>query len=425
MRLLYRVPSSRRFAVAFAAFASTLGVAHLAHAQNVTLAFPASQSNPTWLGPSGSALASQPPRSAGYNPYGISFSDCESDYAWQFPIVVTYPGGTTGEDSLQVWAGAQDCTQAANRADGSGAGGTCVPVTAPLVLSALTSNVIVYTRDIAMAINAIAPVGVGNLASFASTHANSDAACFRQQGSAALALGLYFLAFTDGGATVDTTISYSAPLATGASGTNGIFIDLVGPVAPTGVSLDSRDNSVDVSWLPASDSDTYGFEVFCAPGGAPDAAAEPPIDAQCSSGVGTGDGGAAVGPCPAAPNANSNTCSSPLLGANGAIGSEIPLSYFCGPQVEGMTVTSQLETNLTNGTDYAFGVAGFDGFQNIGALAVAGCADPDPTSANEAGGGGGCAIDAAGAHVGSTASCGGLAIGALAFLGRRRRQRRR
>jgi hypothetical protein len=422
MSSLRRVSSSRRFAVAFAAFASTFAVAHLAHAQNVTLAFSPTSPNPTWLGPSATPLATQPPRQAAYNPYGISFSDCENDFAWQFPITVAYAGATMGEDSLQVWAGTSDCTSPANRVNGAGGLGSCVPVSAPIVLSALSSNVTVYARDIAMAINGTSPLGAGGMASFSSTHASSDAACFRQIGSASVSLGLYFLAFTDSDATVDTSIAYSAPTATGAAGTNGISIDLVGPIAPTGIALDSRDKAMDVSWAPAADSDTQGFQVFCAPSAAGDAAAEPPIDAQCASeATNTSTGVSTPGTCPQS-NVDAGACSSPLLGANGEIGSEIPPSYDCGPQVAGQAVTSQLEANLTNGTDYAFGVAAFDGFQNLGALAVAGCADPDPTSANEAGGGG-CAIDSAGTDVGSAALCGGLAIGALAF-GRRRRHRR-
>ena len=420
----HRVAS--RLAFAFVAFASTFGVARLAHAQNVTLALSPTQPLPTWLDSTGAALPSQPPRSLAYNPYGISFSDCENDYGWRFAVAVTYAGSTEGVDSLQVWAGAEDCTRAANRT--SATGGTCVPVTPPIVLSDVATNVTVYARDIAMAIGGVAP---GGTASFSSAHASNEAACFRQVSSSAIPLGLYFLAFTNGGSSLDTALSYNAPAATAAVGSNGILIDLVGPLAPTGISLDSRDNAVEVSWSPSTDADTQGFQVFCAPSAAADAAAEPPIDAQCASwttDIGA-DGGVidsgVPGPCPASLDVDAGTCSSPLLAANGAIGSEIPTAYLCGLPISSTTVTSQLEANLTNGTDYAFGVAAYDAFQNLGALSVASpCADPDPTSANQAGGGG-CAIDAVHTTTRATAIGGALALGALAYGRRRRHVKRR
>ncbi len=101
-----------------------------------------------------------------------------------------------------------------------------------------------------------------------------------------MTLSLAFLAFTDsGGSTVDTDIVYNVPLATGTAGTNGYTVDLVGPIAPSAgtTPIGVGDTELIISWNPASDSDTQGFQLFCDPNPSQSSDAAPDIDAQCSS----------------------------------------------------------------------------------------------------------------------------------------------
>jgi hypothetical protein len=476
MRSRRRTNLPSRIAIALASVAATLGVARVASAQNVTLALSSSQPNPYWLDSKGNLLnGGSPLRGQGNNPYGASFTDCDNDYQMQFSLVVTYPGGTTGQDSLQVWAGTQDCTQAGNRT--STMTGQCVPVTAPVTLSALSLTVPIYIRDIAMAINGAAPGGVGNIASFTSNHATNEAACFRQIGSAAVAIGIYFLAFTDSGATLDTSTTYNAPSSTGAAGTNGISVDFVGPPAPTGGSIGIGDTELVINWAPASDGDTAGFQVLCDPNPnqptSPDA--DPSIDAQCSQASdtpiedsSTGDDSAisdriltdeaglladsgddsgldattldgstsldsgVITSC-GIPDFDAAVCStSPLVDMEGKNGSQIPQFYYCGPQISSTTATTYSPTQLTDGVYYTVAVAGYDLSENVGAVHVIGCSAPEPirdfwtTYRQDGGGAGGafCALDNVGAPVSSSLLCVGFGITAFTFV-RRRRSRRR
>jgi hypothetical protein len=401
--------SSHRFAVALAAVATTLGSTSIARAQNVALSFPPTQFNPYWLDSSSMLLnGGEPIRQAGHNPYGVSFSDCENDLQLQFAVAVTYPAGTTGTDSLQVWAGTSDCSVADSRATIGGIPGVCVPVSAPIVLNSSSLTVSVYARDLAMAIGGASPAGTGGVATFSSVHATSDASCFRQVGSAPVSFYLYFLAFKSGGTALDSSISYNAPLANGGSVAGGMAIDLVGPIAPEGGAIARGDRDLTVSWAPASDADTQGFQVFCDP---TPSGSTPPLASDAGS--------ASV------PAAGGGTCQSPL--ASYADGSKIPPAYDCSPQLAGTTNDQYVASSLVDGEQYTFAVAGFDAFDNIGAVAVVGCADPEiqPSASTEAGstGGGGCAVSGGSTQRPLAASV-GLGVVAL-VLARRKRSGRR
>jgi hypothetical protein len=416
-KVTMRFPHTRRcpnrLVAALATFAFTLGLARVASAQNVTLAFSPSQPNPNWLDTHGAPLPLTSLRPLSFNPYGISFSDCESDSQLQFPVVVQISNGTSGQDTLQAWAGTIDCTETTNRGSVGGVSGTCIPVSAPVVLSGSSVVISIYARDLAMAIGGISPAGTGGVANFTSVHASGDASCFRQESSAAVPFGLYFLAFTNGGATIDTSLSYNAPVATGSQGTNGMLIDLVGPIAPGGGTITTSDRELKLSWAPSTDSDTQGFDVFCDP--------PPGSESLLNDGGALFDAG-----LQGVADPNALECQSPLATANERDGSQIPAAYVCGPPIQGATSNQFVSSSLTNGVQYTYAVAGFDAFDNIGAVDVIGCADLENTSGGTAGGaaggGGGCAITG-GAPSSSLAASLGLAFAALVLASRKRGRR--
>ncbi len=134
-----------RIAIGIASVVATLGVARVASAQNVTLAFSTAQLNPLWLDSSGALLGAQPPRGAAFNPYGVNFADCEADEQLEFPISVTIAAQQSGSDTLQAWAGTGDCTDQTNRAGRSGSTGTCIPVSGQTILTNLqTLNITIF-----------------------------------------------------------------------------------------------------------------------------------------------------------------------------------------------------------------------------------------------------------------------------------------
>jgi hypothetical protein len=403
-----------------------------------------------------------PVRPQNLNPTWINYSDCKSDINLEFTLLIS---GLPCTDTIQVWAGTVDCTQVAARQADSGQT-HCWPVTVQGAFTmASTSTGNLRAQDIVQFITNAEPPETYTRA--------GPKACQSQDAPGSVALGLYFMAIEPDGQTVDGT---SAEYDMGA--------DLLGPYPPSSVTAGVGENLIVVNWTPATDSTIQGFNIYCqaqgmvgaegapvmpqeasviCPGGATmtDAAGDATLmssDSGCHSVNLLDAGGSGGQACVSsvlvdefqlgttssitdgaiAPIIDSSTGTDGAPIAGTAVGiSDIAPSFLCG-QVGGNTTSSYVVTNFSDGgppimdgTEYAVGVAAFDGTGNTGILGPLSCVIPakvkdfwtEYTSAGGLAGGGFCALQGPGMPVSGSLMGIGMGVTALAFARRRRRRR--
>jgi hypothetical protein len=368
-------------------------------------------------------------RPADLTPDGINFDDCIQDQTLQFALTLT---GFNGE-SLEAWAStSSDCTQDANR---SGPTPTCWLVAS--AVPALTTDVpTAETFDIRVQ----DLVGSQTSPPTGGTYQKLGAsACNAQPTFAAVPLTVYFLPVM-GNAFVTGSIPLDYPIAT----------DLVGPPAPTGLSLTPGNAILFVDWNPNADSDTIGYDLFTEPppGEAADASAStttPTPTLVCDDAGTSPDSGADcfyVSLGNPANNVAGGVCNAPDLTIGG--GSGVASIYMVpagsmGVDVLGESTGAYTITGLTNGTTYAAVVAAVDAFGNVGPSSAPVCDYPSATlhgfgqtdggqtdggqAGGKSGGGGGCALAAVGPSGADTAMA--FAFFGVVGMGLRSRRSRR
>jgi hypothetical protein len=214
-------------------------------------------------------------RPVNLNQLGINYSDCIEDMVLNFSVTLA---GFNDNDNMQVWATYNgDCTSDVTRGIGTTAP-TCWLVNQGLTLpnaeSAYTYSFPVPVRALLAPEGGIPPAGtlVGD---------QGPEACTHQASFAAVPITVWFLPLLPGGQEDTAGTAYQYPT---------ISADLVGPPAPTGVSIADGDTLFVVNWTPNTDGDTQGYDVFIDPplGSHPEAGVESSHVLYCpDSGVST------------------------------------------------------------------------------------------------------------------------------------------
>jgi hypothetical protein len=394
------------------------------------------------------------PRAQSFNPDGVSYTDCMNDQTLSFDLSLS---GFTGTDSAQVWVSlGQDCLTDANRSSATAA--TCWPAKGnqdtPLnpMTHATGMNFTLRLQDI------IGPQGQSPLSTTFTSQTAS--ACTTQPGPTHETFNIFFLPITSAGTFDASGVPYVYPL----------YVDLVGPPAPSAHAPGVGDTFLTANWTPNSDPDTIGYDVFLDPrrGYEPtDASSGDSGPAKVCVDSGTTDASGDAG-CPMeyvgqGGSGNQGKCGSdPILsgaiilgtgssggadaaadgsGDGGAIAapgstgiSTIPTNYLVdadsGTTISDPTTGSYTITGLENGAQYHVVVAAVDTVGNIGpASAPNVCETPLPVSdfwhnyERDGGGGAGfCALAAVGRAVPSFAGVAAVFVGAVGVARRRRRR---
>jgi hypothetical protein len=376
---------------------------------------------------------------------------------------------------MQVWAGATDCTQTSARQANSGAT-HCWPVVQTTALEqSFTVNI--RAQDLVAFISnpepptTYTPQGI--------------TACQSQSAPGVEALGVYFMAMEADGLTVDgTSAMYSlnaalvGPLpptgvtagvgenlivvswtpATDATiqgynvycqdqGANASEAGVDGAAVPTLVCPSTGVAAVSDGAAEASDVDACVLENVSGASGAGGAScvSNALVDSYCLV------NGVSVSPAECL-STNATEVDSGIVAsivtdaetgeasvpAGTAVGiSNISSIYLCG-QVGGNTTSSLTVQSFSDGgasiqdfTQYAVGVAAFDGEGNVGLISNLSCVTPAPvttfwdkyTEAGGLAGGGFCALEGPGRQVGGSLFGIGMGAAAMAYARRRRRSR--
>jgi hypothetical protein len=378
------------------------------------------------------------------DPNGINFADCTNDITLQF--VVSTASFSSGQ-LLQVWAAPSDI-QCAVDSTRLGTPATCRSVATQV------ANLGTAPTTVTVEISAVALVG----------------SCTSQTSSAKVPMTIWFLPTDSTGHLVGNSTVYEYTIDT----------DLVGPAPPSMPSqLAVGDGFLTVSWVPSTDPDTFGYNIYLDP---PPGTTPPPAP-QCEEGGTTGAclngtkgiicDTSVLGAAPIVPDAGTPETSVPETGtpetgtpesgtptavdagnedagATGTTGtgdddageggstspgggiSTIPSKYLVSPSIpSGITIptpttaTYQL-SGLQNGAIYNVAVAGVDGLGNIGPASGVECNYPAPildfygTYGTDGGRGSGCELESTSLPGG--AAC--TALAAFAALGIFRRRRR-
>ena len=385
----------------------------------------------------------------------VSLGDCIADEALTYHVVLNpavYPTNAT----LTVWAAqGSDCTNAADRV---GPTAVCWPVVLSVSPGA-TFDVKIRIQDVVAQMfanpknsNAVVPgtkdacyqapnaIAAGN-ADGGSTAATGDGGTV-STGSGPLTVSLNFI-WLGGGVTGVATAAIADQLQIG----------LWGPSPPSGVSAATADGALTVSWTPIPSAGTtlIGYTIFCGPvaGGTSDGGGStstdggdggPATQLVCHDG-GTADGGwdgaynDAGQPIDDAGNVVNTTitldggCINTVVSPTGGGNCPAPPQTVCGSSNSGASSSATITDNISNGSTYSVAVGATDTFGNVGPLSQAACATPGPVLdffqryREDGGGAGGCALERAGAPLGSGAAL--LAAGASAIVAVVRRRRRR
>lgn len=218
-----------------------------------------------------------PSRTSAYNPLWINYSDCQQDAQINFTLTMSEEWKST---TLEVWASTGvDCTDVAQR---TGASPGCWNVFKEAPTTGTSYPVKLLAQDlIGQHKNTEANHGPGT-----GTIADCDAAAT----SAPQQLSLFFILVDGSGQTVSSSAPYTS-----------MSYDLLGPDAPTDVSVGVGDTRLVLDWENPNSPDLAGFEFYCdpAPGGASapggSAGAASGGSAGAASGGSAGQGGAAGG----------------------------------------------------------------------------------------------------------------------------------
>ena len=313
------------------------------------------------------------------SPYGlhISRSDCESTEIFTFPYTAS---SLAGVQAIQVWLSeGQNCALEEER----GANGGCTQIGDDITNVDAMGSIELTSAEIAAAV-----AGVDNCID-SRTNSNPHITT------------LYFLLIRSSGVDVDeddVRVHESTE------------VDLLGPGTPSGLVFKAADSAV-LAEFETSDAtaDAKGFQLYCNPRPAAD-----PEDADsqgnavggggAAAGGASGTGGASGGAGPASGGAGgasggAGAASGGSGGASGGAGGSAtggtggtggsgsvdcdegamvagdppPSGYECGDVIDGATGTV---SGLTNGTTYAFAIAGVDQLDNPGVLSDISCVTP-------------------------------------------------
>jgi hypothetical protein len=421
-----------------------------------------------------------PLRPDNLDPTAINYSDCAADIHLQFNLNVQ---GLPCSDTMQVWVGTTDCTQLSARQTTSGSP-RCWPVKTSVLLSQ-TLEVDIRAQDIVGFIsNAEPPV---------TYQPQGIAACHSQDEPGVVALNIAFMAMEADGQTVDgTTTPYtlnaalvgpSPPTSVTAGVGENLIVANWTPATDTtiqGYNIYCEGQGSSGSDAALTDGEVLEATLVC-----PDTGVEALNDGATEAGaIPDTDGGACVpvtvGGTPGAGGASCvstnlvdsfclvNGVSVPLdscvsaastlvdagdaaiftpvfdsgidasVPAGTAVGiSNISSMYLCG-QVGGNTTSSLVIQGFSNtgagiqdGTEYAVGVAAFDGEGNTGLISNLSCVIPAPVITfwdryvmdGGLAGGGFCALEGPGVPVGTSLFGIGIGAAALTYIRRRRRSR--
>jgi MYXO-CTERM domain-containing protein len=202
---------------------------------------------PRYTGTSDTPANLYPLRPPNEEPTWIDYDDCKADVRLQFTVLI---GGLPCDDTLQVWAGSVDCTQASARESSSG-GPRCWPVT-PAGLFAMQSSSTgdIRARDI---------VGLIRNAEIGTVYSEQGAsACQSLLGTSStqcsgVSLSLYFMAVEADGVTVDgTSAEYDFGAEVGLP--DGRSCHPADAGSSDAADLDGGDGSRDASEDPAEDA---------------------------------------------------------------------------------------------------------------------------------------------------------------------------
>jgi len=174
----------------------------------------------------------------------ISYADCENDVQVEVPISVTVPSAGFSGYSISAFAttiSGTDCGVSTNR---SGTTGVCWQV--------LESSIPVQQDNYFIPVRNLLR-DIGQSAGLSPTYvAGTEKACHVATQSGAIPLSLQFIVFDLGGNEISSAVI-------------GLNAELIGPAPPTGISLGIGEGLLKLSWTPASDSTTQGFNIFIDP----------------------------------------------------------------------------------------------------------------------------------------------------------------
>jgi hypothetical protein len=399
--------------------------------------------------PDGGATQLPARTSNGATQYYLSYQDCIDNVTLTFTLSVP----TSSQSSFQVWATTSaDCTQETNRElnVSEGTTSTCVslansyPPNGTFSITAQELITKVFGTEI---VNCVDTTG-----EFFSTSGNTGPQ----------PVNIYFLT----NVTTDPVPSGDFYEWTDAPGTPATQVDLLGPIAPSPVSVGALEQGLALNIPLSTDSDLLGYFVFCYPGVSTDGgvfgmggfggAATLPMTTSTTSTTTTGTGGTAAG-TDAGADAGTTSGAGGSGGTGGTSGSGgastvcadpnkgIPFlsgnhpnpndprvqPYICGTMISPTSTTPTI-SGLVDGQEYVIAIAGYDEVNNMGPLSVFQCATPEPTSTffNEycadggkgCGGCGSCAVGADNDLTWTVLAC--STVAAVAFGLRRARGRR-
>lgn len=422
------------------------------------------------------------PRPQNLDPNAVNYSDCNLDLNLQFTLL---SNTSSCPDTIQVWVGDTDCTQLMARETTSGSA-RCWPATPPgLFQMASSSTENIRARDL------VAFVSDSTESAPTAYSAHGLAACQSQDAPGVVPLQVTFIAFEADLATVDASVVYTMNAAlvgpfpptgvTAGVGENLIVVTWTPAVDSTiqGYNIYCEDQGGNGGDAALADGMAPEATLVCPDTGAAavtDGAAEAsatntaacvPANVSGSSGAGGAscvstnlvdsfclvnevsvpvesclsttaaevDAGEAGVSTAVEIDAETEDASVPVGTAVGI--SNISSVYLCG-QVGGNNTNADVVQGFTNGgvsiqdyTQYAVGVAAFDGEGNTGLISNLSCVIPAPVVTfwdqyiKDGGlaGGGFCALEAPGVPVGT--SLFGIGMGAAAIACVRRRRRRR
>lgn len=429
--------------------------------------------------PGADTVANQfPVRAQNLDPTAINYTDCIADIHLHFDLIVS---GLPCTDTMQVWAGTTDCTQTSARESNSGAT-QCWRI-GPSVALQQAFPIDIRAQDlVAFVSTAEPPPGYTP---------QGSAACHAQVAPGTVSVGVYFMAMEADGLTVDgTPAMYSLDVdlvgpypptgVTAGVGENLIVVNWTPAVDSTieGFNVYCQDQGANGGDAGLLEAEVPEATLVCPAGvtattdGATDATATTDMDACVFVNVtGTNSPGGSVcvsnalidsyclvnGVVSTAASCESVTVTGVDAGedaivdtvetdasaeasvpAGTAVGiSNIPSIYLCG-QVGGNTTSSFTVLGFADGgapikdfTQYAVGVAAFDGTGNTGIISSLSCVTPAPVitfwdqylADGGRGGGGFCALEGAGIPIGGSLFGGGMGVAVLAYARRRRRSR--
>jgi hypothetical protein len=248
----FMLRSTRRHApsiIALAAIAAILLVSGAARAQSINASgqpYPERYVNGADVGES--------TRPQNLNPLGINYSDCIQDMVLVYSVTLS-GFGAANDDNMQVWAtNTGDCTVDTTRGIGvSSEAPTCWLVNDGLTQPNLQTPT---TKQFSIPVRALVGPQTDTIPKAGTLVTDQGpAACLTQPSFAATSVTVWFLPLNANG-TFDMG---------GTPFSQTITADVVGPPAPTNVAIGDGDTLFSMTWMPNTDTDTIGYDIFIDP----------------------------------------------------------------------------------------------------------------------------------------------------------------